>query len=115
MPPTITFDPTDADDVEWVQNLLSTPEPDEAPAAAPKKAAPKKAAAAAAEEPAEDEGGEDGPTLQECINKATELVGEGRAAEVKGALANLGVKRVGELEESQYAAFLEAINEESPV
>lgn len=112
----ISFDPNDAADVEYVQSLLGGAE---APAAAPaKKAAPKKAAAKAPEpEPeAEEEAGDDeGVTLQQCIDRATELVSEGRAAEVKGALSNLGVKRVGELEESQYEEFLAAISEDSVV
>src|SRR4051794_28064333 len=102
----ISFDPTNPEDVEYVTTLLATPE--EAPAPAPAKKAPAKKAAAAAAPPAEEEATEEEPadgevTLQQCIDKATELVGEGRAAEVKGALATLGVKRVGELEESQYA------------
>jgi hypothetical protein len=53
--------------------------------------------------------------MQDAIDKATELVGEGRAAEVKGALANFGVKRVGELDESQVAEFLEALEGDSVV
>jgi hypothetical protein len=113
---TISFDPNDASDVEYVQALLGGAE--EAPAPAPKKAAPKKAAAKAAEpepEPEEEAAEDEGVTLQACIDKATELVSEGRAAEVKGALANLGVKRVGELEESQYEEFFAAISEDSPV
>lgn len=115
---TVSFDPNDASDVEYVQALLAGEEA--APAPTPAKKAPAKKAAAAAAPPAEEEATEEEPadgevTLQQCIDKATELVGEGRAAEVKGALATLGVKRVGELEESQYAEFFEAISAESVV
>ena len=109
----ISFDPTDASDVEYITNLLNEPEAEEAPA----KAAPKtraKAKAAPEPEPADDDTPE-GPTLEDAIAKAQELVGEGRAAEVKGALANLGVKKVTELEESQYAEFIEALSEDSVV
>lgn len=114
----ISFDPNDADDVAYVQALIGGEEP-EAPAPTPAKKAPAKkaaakAVAAAVEEEPEAEA-EEGATLQACIDKATELVAEGRAAEVKGALKNLGVARVGELEESQYEEFLAAISEDSPV
>lgn len=98
----ISFDPTDASDVEWVQDLLSTP--DEAPAPATKT----KSKAKAAPEP-EPEEESTGPTLQDAVDRATELVSDGRAADVKGALANFGVKRVSELEESQVAEFIEAL------
>jgi hypothetical protein len=107
----VTFDPTDEADVEYVTSLLAGAEPEEAaPAAKPKG----KAKAAPVEEPEEEEAAE-GPTMQDAIDKATELVGEGRAAEVKGALANFGVKRVGELDESQVAEFLEALEGDSVV
>lgn len=109
----ISFDPTDADDVAWVQNILSTPDAEEAPAAA----APKKTRAKAAPAPEpEDEPADDGATtLEQCVERAQELVAEGRSAEVKGALANFDVKRVSELDASQYDEFLAALNEESVV
>lgn len=106
----ISFDPTDDSDLEYVRNLLSVPEADEAPApAAPKKG---KAKAAPAPEP-EDE--PDGVTLEQCVERAQELVAEGRSAEVKGALAEFDVKRVSELDASQYGEFLEKLNEDSVV
>lgn len=104
----VTFDPTDEADVAYVTNLLNGEE-----SAAPAPAAKKAKAAPAAEEPAEEEA--TGPTLEDAVAKATELVGEGEAAKVKGALAQFGVKRVSELEESQVAEFLAALDEESVV
>lgn len=106
----ISFDPTDPNDVEYVTNLLGTPEETPAPAAAKKS----RAKAAPAPEP-EEEPAEDGVTLEQCVERAQELVAEGRSAEVKGALATFEVKRVSELSADQYEAFLEALNEESVV
>lgn len=112
----ISFDPTDASDVEYIQTLLATPDADEAPAPpAPKKATKAKAAAAAEPEP-EEEPAEDGAaTLEQAVERAQELVAEGRSAEVKGALTNFGVKRVSELEAGQFQEFLDLLNEESVV
>lgn len=111
---TISFDPNDGEDVAYIQAMLGGGEAEvEAPAPA-KKAAPKKAAKPAAEpEPEPEADGE--PTLEDAVARATELVGEGRAAEVKGALAQFDVKRVSELSEDQVPAFLEALNEDSVV
>lgn len=92
----VTFDPTDQADVDYVTSLLAGDEP------TTEVATSKPKGKAAAAEP-------EGPTMQDAIDKATEFVGEGRTAEVKGVLAELGVKKVGELEESQIAEFLEAI------
>lgn len=110
---TLSFDPQDSDDVAKVLEIIGeTPEAEEAPKAAAK---PKgKAKPAPAPEPEEDEA-TDGPTLEDAVARASELVAEGRANDVRGALANLGVKRVSELEESQVAGFLEALAEDSVV
>lgn len=48
-------------------------------------------------------------TLEDAVNKATELVGKGRIADVKAALKDLGVGRVSELKPKQYQAFLDAV------
>lgn len=114
----ISFDPTDATDVEYVQGLLSTPPEPEADVPAPKKAPAKRAPKKAAPEPEPEEEEEEesaGVTLEDAVARATELVAEGRAAEVKGALANFSVKRVSELEESQVEEFLAALSEDSVV
>lgn len=111
---TISFDPQDADDVAKILEIIGeeTPEAEAAPAPAAK---PKgKTKPAPAPEP-EEEATSDGPSLDDAVARATELVAEGRAADVKGALANFGVKRVSELEESQVAEFLEALAEDSVV
>ena len=108
----ISFDPTNSDDVEYVQRLLAEAvEVEETPA--PAKST-RKAKAAPAPEPEPEEEPE-GNTLEDAVTRATELVAEGRAAEVKGALANFGVKRVSELEESQVEEFLAALNEDGVV
>lgn len=81
-----------------------TPEPTPAPA---KKA---KAEPTPKPEPEpeveEDLVGGEGPTLSQAIARATELVSEGQAAKVKTALAEVGVKRVSDLEEKDIASFL---------
>lgn len=112
----VSFDPADDADVEFIRNMiLGNVEVEEAPA--PKKAAPKKAAlGAAAPEPEPEADEDEGPTLEQAIEKATELVSEGRAAEVKGALKELGIsKKVSELEGDEIAQFLEAVSGDSVV
>lgn len=80
----------------------------------PKKAAAAKAAAKTEPEPAEEDllGGEDAPTMSDAIAAATELVSSGGAAKVKAALAEVGVKRVSELPETDIVRFLAALNAE---
>lgn len=84
-----------------------------APAAA-KPAAAKPAAAKPEPEPAakpEPAAAEDGnPTMADAVARATELVGSGKAAKVKEALASLGAKRVSELEEDKIADFIAALD-----
>lgn len=107
----ISFDPTDASDVEYVTNLLNAPGATDEPAA-PAAKTTRKAKAAPALEPEEVE---EGATLEQAVEKAQELVAEGRSAEVKGALATFNVKRVSELEGSQFEEFLALLNEDSVV
>lgn len=52
----------------------------------------------------------DGPTMQDAVDAATEMVAGGKAAKVKEVLTDLGVKRVSELSEDQIQAFLDAVN-----
>lgn len=93
-----------------------------AAAAKAKAAADAKAAAeAAAEEPAEvDNDAEalaameadlagDAPTLEDAVTKATTLIGDGKAAQVKAALLAAGVKRVSELKGDGISTFLTAL------
>lgn len=65
-----------------------------------------------ADEPKDDE--EDlvgaAPTLDAAVARATTLVSEGRAAEVKAALAEIGAKRVSELSGKAIAQFLNAVS-----
>ena len=57
--------------------------------------------------------GEEGPHTHEAIDAASEAVSRGKTAEVKGALATVGVKRVSLLEPgTQVQAFLHALSEE---
>lgn len=100
--------------------------PEEKPAkksAPAKKAAPKKQAKPDPEpEPDEDEAeadepevddladaDEDAPTMDDAIRVATELVSDGKAAQVKEALAELGAKRVSELSADDVPAFLQSL------
>lgn len=114
MPITISFDPQDADDVAKILEIIGeNAAVEDAPAPAP--AAKTKTKAKAAPEPDPEPEPEDGVTLEQCVERAQELVAEGRSADVKGALANFEVKRVSELDEAQYEEFLAALNEESVV
>lgn len=110
---TITFD-TDTEEGAAILALLSPK-----PAAVPppvKKATAKKAAAKKAEpEPEEDEDEDEDlvgePTRADAVARATELVAEGKAPDVKAALGELGVKRVAELKDSQIAEFLDLLTD----
>lgn len=69
-----------------------------------------KATAKATPEPVEDLLGAQGATLEDAVARATTLVSEGRAAEVKAALATAGAKRVSELKPANIQAFLDALD-----
>lgn len=101
----ITFDPTDSAECALVADLLESLKGDapKAPAAKPK------AAKAAEPEPEpEDEdllgGGE--PTMEDAVAAATKLVSDGKAADVKAALAKVGAKRVSEVKPENIAKFI---------
>lgn len=49
-------------------------------------------------------------TLADAVAQATELVKQGKAADVKAALATVGATRVSELKGAKIATFLEALN-----
>lgn len=95
-----------------------------------RRAAPKKAAEPVAEEAPEEPldetpavleddtpavleeeqaAADDAPTLEDAVAAATPLISAGKAAVVKAALANAGVKRVGELPAEKIAAFIEEL------
>lgn len=77
---------------------------------AKKTAAPKPAPAPEPEPEEEDEdlvGGDDeGYSLEDAVSKATAMVADGQAAEVKAALTKVGAKKVSALEGDQIAAFM---------
>lgn len=76
-----------------------------APAAKPAaKAAPPKA------EPKAEPEASSGATLEDAVAAATKLVSGGKAAKVKAALADVGAKRVSELNEGDIPAFLAALD-----
>lgn len=87
--------------------------------AAEKAAAAKKAAEEAEaeeaeaeadeDEPAEDLIGSEGPTLEDALAKATELMANGKASAVKAALAKTGEKRVSALTGNAIAVFMDAL------
>jgi uncharacterized membrane protein len=92
-------------------------QPTTAPAAkATPKAAPvaQKAAPAPEPEPEPEAAEEDlvgsAPVMADAVALATQLVSEGKSADVKKVLADNGVKRVSELSGDQIAAFVSALS-----
>lgn len=79
---------------------------------APAKPEPVEAAPAAEPEPAKDEPeqakDEDGPgtSVDDAVARAAALLSEGKAEQVKAALAALDINRVSQLKPSQVEAFL---------
>ena len=74
------------------------------------------AAAKEAEDEDEDEdedddllGGDTGFTMEQVLERASEVIDAGKTAKVKAALADAGVKRVTELKPNQFAAFMKAL------
>ena len=51
-----------------------------------------------------------GPTMEDAVALATKLIDDDRAADVKAALASVGVKKVGELKGAGIAAFIEELS-----
>lgn len=84
-----------------------------------KKATPAKKAAAAKPapepepEPVEEDllGGDDEPTLDDAVAKATAMVADGKAKEVKAALNAVGAAKVSALAGDQIAAFLAEVED----
>lgn len=113
---TANLSPVDYQVLALLGGVATAPkaEAEKATTAAPaaKKATPAKKAAAAkpAPEPEpEDEdlvGGDDEFTLEDAVAKATAMVADGKAAEVKAALNEVGAKKVSGLEGDQIAAFM---------
>ena len=86
----ITFDPsTELDEVQGIINMLGGVETTAAKATAKKATPARKTAAAKPDPEPEDEEETDGPTLEDAIARAQELVGEKRTDEVKAAVAPL--------------------------
>ena len=97
---------------------IEEPSPSTAKPARPAKPAPAKTKPAPVEdeeteapvEETEDEdllGGEF--TLQDAIDRATELVSSGKSAQVKAALAQVGAKRVSDIKPSNLKKFIDAL------
>lgn len=57
---------------------------------------------------AEDE--DEGPTMEDAVRIATELVSSKQAPKVKAALADAGVKRVSDLKPKDIAGFVNALS-----
>lgn len=92
------------------------PEPEEAPAEAEEAPEPEPEEAPAEPEEPEAEETEDGSDAGEdpmaaAVAKATKLVSEGKSSVVKTALADLGVRRVSELDDDNVGDFLKALQE----
>lgn len=61
------------------------------------------------EEGDEEASGED--LRQKAVEMATTLVGDGKAAQVRTALQDVGIKKVSELKDKDLAAFIKALQE----
>lgn len=112
---TANLSPVDYQVLALLGGVATAPaaEAEKATTAAPKKTTPAKKAAAAkpAPEPEpEDEdlvgGGDDEYTLEDAVAKATAMVADGQAKEVKAALESVGAKKVSALEGDQIAGFM---------
>ena len=83
-----------------------------APKAKAKPAPAKDEAPATDEAPAKPEPVEDAPgtSVDDAVARAAALLSEGKAEQVKAALASLDINRVSQLKPSQVGAFLEALD-----
>lgn len=122
-----TDDELNTTDRAVLQALLGSDVPVAAPVADPPAAkAPAKKAASGAKkaaakpeptpEPEEAEsadedllGDDEAPTMADAVELATELVSDGRSADVKAALAEVGAKRVSELKGAGIATFVNTL------
>lgn len=108
---------TDRSILEHILGKKTTVQPVEEPKPATSKPARKAPAPkpAPVEEPEVEDEAEDedllggGVTLQDAIDRATELVSEGKAAQVKAALAKVGAKRVSDIKQDSLKAFVDAL------
>lgn len=109
---TIQFDTSE--DISGLIAALSGGSAPAAPAEAAKPAATKTAKAAAkpaaAAEADDAPAAAEGPTLDDAIERATTLVSEGKAAQVKAALTSVGAKRVSELTDKTIGGFMDALD-----
>ena len=113
---TITFDTDNMSDLDRRVaaalagvDLVDPPTVVTEPAPTPKKATPKTEPAATPKKATpkpEPKPEPEGPTLQDVVSRATEVVGKGKVAEVRAALEKLGASRVNELKADQYASFI---------
>lgn len=112
----ITFDPSNPEDCALVATIVEAVSGrGEVPA--PKTSAPAKKAAAKpapAPEPTEESeedllGGDEEVTMEDAVAAATKLVSDGKAAQVKAALAKVGAKRVSEVAEADLAKFVASL------
>ncbi len=84
-----------------------TPEPEAEEAPEPEaEEAPEPEAA-----PVEEDDADEGDPMAAAVAKATKLVSEGKSSVVKAALADLGVRRVSELDDGNVGDFLKALQE----
>lgn len=120
---TLTFDTADDavlsdKDIKILRAITGNADEVSAAAAAEDKPTPRKRAAAkkTAAAPPADETSDDDPSLEDAVALATELVADGKTADVKKVLAKLKVKRVSELEGDAIAEFLAAFaDDDSPI
>lgn len=109
---TIDTEALSEQDVQILNLLLGYGEAEEP---TPEEPAPKatKAKAKPAPEPEEDllGGGDEAPTVDDALARASEFISAGTPERVKAALALSGTKRVGELSPEDIPAFLESLTD----
>lgn len=106
----ITIDTDNAKDLEILQAMVGALNGNNATAVATKKTtAAKKTAAAPAPEQTPEEP-EAGVTLDDAVKLATEMVADGKATEVKAALAQFDADRVSKLDPGHISGFIAALS-----
>jgi hypothetical protein len=115
---TLTFDPnSELAEVQSVLDSLGKPSQAGAAPTPVKPASSRKPRARAAEpEPELEDEDQSVVTLEDCVSRAQELVGEKRTEEVKAAIKEIGVERVSKLKTAaQRARFMELVASDSVV
>jgi hypothetical protein len=107
---TATLTDNDRRVLKLVADIETEPEPEPEQPKQRKKPGPKSKAEKEAEAKANESDSEAGD-VQEAIDKAVELTGDGKHAVVRAALKKVDVAKVSELKPAQVGDFLAALDE----